>query len=140
MTNRVKLTLLCVALLTAISAKAYAAGGVATIHFYRVTQPEGSAMSPIISCDGVELVHLQNGSFFETQLPAGRHACRIRDGGDLSLQGWEFEAGRDYYIQIYFGRRWLLKRVSAEKGRGDLAKLTPVDKNMVVTPPPAVTK
>src|SRR5258708_35174213 len=69
----------------------------ATVHFYRYKQFEGSALKPSIYCDGVELIRMQNGRFFDMQLPLGEHTCYTIDKQSGAIV--KFEADNDYYFR-----------------------------------------
>jgi hypothetical protein len=107
----------------------------ATVHFYRYKQFEGSALKPSIYCDGVELIRMQNGRFFDMQLPLGEHTCYANDKQAGAIV--KFEAGKDYFFRVnlqtgMWKGHYRLEMVMPEQGKYDIAKLKPLDKDKVV--------
>jgi hypothetical protein len=107
----------------------------ATVHFYRYKQFEGSALKPSIYCDGVELIRMQNGRFFDMQLPLGEHTCYANDKQAGAIV--KFEAGKDYYFRVnlqtgMWKGHYRLEMVMPEQGKYDIAKLKPLDKDKIV--------
>jgi len=107
----------------------------ATVHFYRYKQFEGSALKPSIYCDGVELIRMQNGRFFDMQLPLGEHTCYANDKQAGAIV--KFEAGKDYYFRVnlqtgVWKGHYRLEMVMPEQGKYDIAKLKPLDKDKIV--------
>ena len=107
----------------------------ATVHFYRYKQFEGSALKPSIYCDGVELIRMQNGRFFDMQLPLGEHTCYANDKQAGAVV--KFEAGKDYYFRVnlqtgMWKGHYRLEMMMPEQGKYDIAKLKPLDKDKVV--------
>lgn len=118
-----------------LSASAQTEGGTANVYFYRYKQFQGSALKPSIYCDGRDLLRMQNGRFFELQLPAGEHTCYSNDkqaGAVVTL-----EAGKDYYFRVdlqtgFWKGHFRLEMVMPEQGKYDIAKLKPLDNDMVI--------
>jgi hypothetical protein len=107
----------------------------ATVHFYRYKQFEGSALKPSVYCDGVELIRMQNGRFFDMQLPLGEHTCYANDKQAGAIV--RFEAGKDYYFRVnlqvgMWKGHYRLEMVMPEQGKYDIAKLKPLDKDKIV--------
>jgi len=107
----------------------------ATVHFYRYKQFEGSALKPSIYCDGVELIRMQNGRFFDMQLPLGEHTCYANDKQAGAIV--KFEAAKDYFFRVnlqtgMWKGHYRLEMVMPEQGKYDIAKLKPLDKDKVV--------
>jgi hypothetical protein len=107
----------------------------ATVHFYRYKQFEGSALKPSIYCDGVELIRMQNGRFFDMQLPLGEHTCYANDKQAGAIL--KFEAGKDYFFRVnlqtgMWKGHYRLEMVMPEQGKYDIAKLKPLDRDKVV--------
>jgi hypothetical protein len=107
----------------------------ATVHFYRYKQFQGSALNPSIYCDGVQLIRMQNGRFFEMQIPAGEHTFYANDkqaGAVVKL-----EPGKDYYFRAsvqtgFWKGHFRLEMMMPEQGKYDQAKLKLLDKDMIV--------
>ena len=106
-----------------------------TVYFYRYKQFSGSALKPSIFCDGVELLRMQNGRFFEMHIPAGEHTCYANDKQAGVIMN--FEPGKDYYfrtsLQVGMWKgHFRLEMVMTEQGKYDVAKLKPLDPDRVV--------
>lgn len=106
-----------------------------TVYFYRYKQFSGSALKPSVYCDGVELLRMQNGRFFEMHIPAGEHTCYANDKQAGVIMN--FEPGKDYYLRTslqvgMWKGHFRLEMVMAEQGKYDVAKLKPLDSDRVV--------
>jgi hypothetical protein len=51
----------------------------ATVYVYRYKQFVGSALAPLIYCDGAELVRMENGRYFTANLEPARHTLTSND-------------------------------------------------------------
>jgi hypothetical protein len=119
-----------------LGASAQEKAATANVYFYRYKQFQGSALKPSIYCDGKELLRMQNGRFFEAELPAGDHTCYAND--KQAGVAMTFEAGKDYYFQTelqvgFWKGHFRLEMVMPEQGKYDIGKLKPLDNDMVVT-------
>src|SRR5215467_4022160 len=73
-------------------------GDKATVYIYRYKQFVGSALSPSVYCDDVDLARMQNGRYFTATVDAGHHTFRSNDkqaGVDLDVK-----AGQSYFIRV----------------------------------------
>jgi len=89
----------------------------ATVYFYRYRQFAGSALSPSVYCDEIQLARMANGRFFAAHLPPGKHSFRSNDsqsGVELEIKG-----GEKYFIRVEIATGMM-------KGHGRLV-LTPAE-------------
>ena len=83
---------------------------------------------------------MQNGRYFDAQLPPGEHTCYSNDkqsGATIT-----FEPDKEYYFRLnlqtgFWKGHFRLEYVMPEQGKYDVAKLKPLDKENVVVPHPA---
>jgi hypothetical protein len=106
----------------------------ATVYVYRYKQFVGSALSPSVYCDEVELAKMQNGRFFVAKLPAGKHAFRSND--KQSGVEVELKPGLEYYIRVEIAAGMMkghgrVTLVAAEQGVYEVKKLKPLDADKV---------
>src|ERR1022692_1708781 len=68
------------------------------VFVYRYKQFYGSAISPSVYCDEVQMARMENGRYFVVTLPPGKHEFRSND----KQSGMELDAkeGQDYYIRV----------------------------------------
>jgi len=131
-----RLVLFSAFFLLCLSGYAQDIASTANVYFYRYKQFEGSALKPSIYCDDVELIRIQNGRFFELQLPAGEHTCYANDKQAGAIV--KFEPGKDYYFRVdlqvgVWKGHFRLDMVMPEQGKYDVAKLKPLDKDKIVS-------
>lgn len=70
----------------------------ASVYFYRYKQFVGSALSPSVYCDDVQLARLDNGRYFVAHIAPGKHSFRSNDsqsGVELDVKGNE-----KYFIRV----------------------------------------
>lgn len=121
------LTLLCAGVLPAVAQDA----APVKVHFYRYNQMQGIMLRPSVFVDGKKILRMDNGSFYDADLPAGEHTFYAEDkqaGAVVTL-----EPGKEYYfrtdLQVGFLKgHFRLTMVMPEQGKFDLAKLKPLDK------------
>jgi hypothetical protein len=106
----------------------------ATVYVYRYKQFVGSALSPSVYCDEVELAKMQNGRYFVAKLPAGKHVFRSND--KQSGVEVELKPGLEYYIRVEIAAGMMkghgrLTLVAAEQGVYEVKKLKPLDADKV---------
>lgn len=106
-----------------------------TAHFYRYKQFEGSALKPSVYCDGIELARIENGRYFQIEIPSGEHTFYANDKQAGAVV--KVEAGKDYYFRVdlqtgFWKGHYRLNVVAPEQGEYDLRKLKPLDSNKVV--------
>lgn len=111
------------------------ASSTAKIYFYRYKQYQGSALKPSIYCDGKEIARMQNGRFFEIDMPVGEHTCYANDKQAGAVV--KFEAGNDYYFRTdlqagFWKGHFRLDMVMPEQGKYDVSKLKPADKDTIL--------
>lgn len=104
----------------------------ATVYVYRYKQYEGSALSPSVYCDEVQLARMDNGRYFGVTLAPGKHAFRSNDkqsGLELDLK-----AGQVYFIRVeiatgFWKGHGRLIHMTSEQGNYELKskKLQPLD-------------
>lgn len=109
----------------------------ATVYVYRYKQFVGSALSPSVYCDEVQLARMDNGRYFTVKLPPGKHAFRSNDkqsGLELDLK-----AGQPYFIRVEIAPGFMkghgrLIQMTAEQGSYELKskKLLPLDASKAV--------
>jgi hypothetical protein len=135
-----KLRLLIFAILPVLAfaqdTKPQAAAPTATVYVYRYKQFVGSALSPSVFCDEVELARADNGRYFTASIEPGKHSFRSNDrqsGIDLDLK-----PGQSYFIRVDIAAGMMkghgrLTLMSAEQGSYELKsdKLKPLDSGKV---------
>lgn len=110
---------------------------IATVYVYRYKQFTGSALTPSVYCDEVQVARIQNGSYFRIEVPPGRHSFRSNDkqaGVDVELK-----AGEEYYLRVELvagmmkghGRIVLAQK---EQGSFEVKKLRPMAESKVQQP------
>lgn len=98
------------------TSQAHGADSQATVYVYRYKQFVGSALSPSVYCDEIELARMDNGKFFVAKLAPGKHVFRSNDkqaGIETDLK-----AGQDYYIRVELATGFM-------KGHGRLVSVVP---------------
>lgn len=108
----------------------------ATVYVYRYKQFVGSALSPSVYCDEVQLARIENGRYFAAKIDPGKHVFHSNDkqsGVELDLK-----AGQNYFIRVEIATGFMkghgrLVLVPAEQGGYELqsSKLKPLDSNKV---------
>ena len=108
----------------------------ATVHIYRYKQFVGSALSPSVYCDGVQLARMENGRYFSVKVDPGKHTFTSNDkqsGIDLDLKARE-----EYYIRVELAAGFAkghgrLILMSKEQGGYELKsdKLKPLDPDKI---------
>ena len=98
----------------------------ATVYVYRPSHLTGSARSPSIYIDGVEIARLHNGTYLRFDLAAGQHLITSATYVEGSPY-LKFEAGKEYFFRLKVG--------SAAKGAVGLAewKLLEIPQQLAVT-------
>lgn len=106
------------------------------VYVYRYKQFVGSALSPSVYCDEVQLARMENGRYFSVTLDPGQHTFRSNDsqsGVQLDLK-----PGQDYFIRVEIAAGMMkghgrLILTAPEQGRYELQsdKLKPLDANKV---------
>ena len=109
----------------------------ATVYVYRYKQFVGSALSPSVYCDEVQLARMDNGRYFMVKLAPGKHAFRSNDkqsGLELDLK-----PGQPYFIRVEIAPGFMkghgrLIQMTAEQGTYELKskKLVPLDASKTV--------
>jgi len=109
----------------------------ASVYVYRYKQFAGSALSPSVYCDEVQLARMENGRYFTVALDAGHHTFRSNDsqsGVQLDLK-----PGEEYFIRLEIAAGMMkghgrLMLTAPEQGRYELQsnKLKPLDASKVV--------
>lgn len=109
----------------------------AAVYVYRYKQFVGSALSPSVYCDEVQLARMDNGRYFMVRLPPGKHAFRSNDkqsGLELDLK-----AGQRYFIRVEIAPGFMkghgrLIHMTTEQGSYELKskKLLPLDSSKAV--------
>ena len=109
----------------------------ATVYVYRYKQFVGSALSPSVYCDEVQLARMDNGRYFTVKLAPGKHSFRSNDkqsGLELDLK-----AGQPYFIRVEIAPGFMkghgrLIQMTAEQGTYELKskKLLPLEANKSV--------
>lgn len=72
--------------------------GQATVTFYRPSKFRGSIRAITILCDSKMVTAMENGTYYSTTLPAGKHACQDTAGGPAAL--FTAEPGKQYYVLV----------------------------------------
>jgi hypothetical protein len=108
----------------------------ASVYVYRYKQFVGSALSPSVYCDEVQLARMENGRYFSVTLDPGQHTFRSNDaqsGVQLDLK-----PGQEYFVRVEIAAGMMkghgrLILTAAEQGRYELQsnKLKPLDANKV---------
>jgi len=109
----------------------------ATVYVYRYKQFAGSALTPSVYCDEMELAKMENGRYFTVRIDPGKHVFHSNDkqaGVDLDLK-----AGQQYFIRLEIAAGFMkghgrLILVAPEQGSYEMrsSKLKPLDGNKVV--------
>lgn len=134
-----KILLFCSLVLSVCAPSIAQENTAATIHIYRYKQMQGALLRPSVFMDGVQIVRIENGRYYELSVPAGEHTFYAEDkqaGAVVTL-----EPGKDYYfrtdLQVGFWKgHFRLTMVMPEQGKFDIAKLKPLDKS---SPPLSTT-
>jgi ankyrin repeat protein len=104
----------------------------ATVYIFRTHQMVGAPLKPPISCDGVELAHMQNGRYFRVQLDPGRHHLYSNDQGVSLLAA----PGGVYYIEAkvvpFTDKSMSLRALPAEETPSAMHKLKALDDKAIV--------
>ena len=90
---------------------------------------------PSVYCDGIELARIENGRYFQIEIPSGEHTFYANDKQAGAVV--KVEAGKDYYFRVdlqtgFWKGHYRLNVVAPEQGEYDLRKLKPLDSNKVV--------
>ena len=109
----------------------------ATVYIYRYKQFAGSAITPSVYCDEMQLAKMENGRYFTVRVNPGKHVFRSEDkqaGVELDLK-----AGQQYFIRVEIATGLLkghgrLLLVASEQGSYEMrsSKLRPLDSSRVV--------
>jgi len=109
----------------------------ATVFVYRYKQFTGSALSPSVYCDEVQLAKMENGRYFTVRIDPGKHIFHSNDkqaGIELDLK-----AGQQYFVRVEIATGFMkghgrLLLVAPEQGSYELksSKLKPLDADKVV--------
>src|SRR5437868_4353503 len=109
----------------------------AKVYFYRYKQYAGSALSPSVYCDEVELARMENGRYFTVKLDPGKHTFRSNDkqsGSELDVK-----AGQQYFLRVEIAAGMMkghgrLILTDPEQGRYEVnsSKMKPLDLKKVV--------
>jgi hypothetical protein len=113
----------------AIVRSAGGGSGASTVNIFRKSSVLGMALKPSISCDGVELAHIQNGRYFRVQLKPGRHVFLSKNGGPAAEIN--AEPGGVYFIQAEIMEGGALNLIVVEDS-SVLHKLKALDANQVL--------
>lgn len=70
----------------------------AKVTFYRPSKFRGSIRAITILCDSKVVTAMENGTYYSTMLPAGKHACQDTAGGSAAL--FTAETGKQYYVLV----------------------------------------
>jgi hypothetical protein len=85
-------------LISSLAAQIAIPAATATVHVYREKHLVGSALSPSIYVDGIELQRLRNGRFFAATVATGKHMITVgRSEVGLFV---EFAPGKHYYFRV----------------------------------------
>lgn len=108
----------------------------ATVYVYRYKQFAGSALSPSVYCDEVQLARMDNGRYFAAKIDPGKHVFHSNDkqsGVELDVK-----PGEKYFIRVEIAAGFMkghgrLVLVPSEQGSYELqsSKLKPLDANKV---------
>ncbi len=109
----------------------------ATVYVYRYKQYVGSALSPSVYCDEVQLARMDNGRYFSVAVAPGKHAFRSNDKqSGLEL---DMKAGQTYFIRVeiatgFWKGHGRLIHMTSEQGSYELKskKLQPLDASKTV--------
>ena len=111
----------------------------ATVFVYRYKQFAGSALSPSVYCDEVQLARLDNGRYFAAKIDPGTHVFHSNDkqsGVELDVK-----PGQKYFIRVEIAAGFMkghgrLVLLPAEQGTYELqsSKLRPLDADKVDDP------
>jgi hypothetical protein len=101
-----------------------------TIVFYREPHFAGSnSKPPTIFCDGAELAHIGNGSYFEVTAPAGLHTCEANSSRGRTIEV-NVLSGVVVYVHVEmlpgFSQRFGLANTTQNEYAKQKAKLKPV--------------
>ncbi len=91
-----------------------AQGQTGTIIFYREPMFATGNLRPMLSCDGVSLARVDNGTYFQITAPAGTHRCTT-DSSKQPAIGVDVTAGETAYVHI---------GITGVKERAELANTT----------------
>lgn len=105
-----------------------------TVYVYRYKQFAGSALSPSVFCDEIELARMDNGRYFAVTVSPGQHVFRSNDkqaGINVDLK-----PGEKYYIRLEIATGFMkghgrLVSVAAEQGSYEIKKLKALDSDKV---------
>jgi uncharacterized protein DUF2846 len=109
----------------------------ATVYVYRYKQFAGSALTPSVYCDEIQLAKMENGRYFTVRVDPGKHVFNSND----KQSGIELDAkaGQQYFIRLEIAAGVMkghgrLILTAAEQGAYEMqsAKLKPLDANKVV--------
>jgi hypothetical protein len=107
-----------------------------TVYIYRYKQFVGSALSPSVYCDEVQLARMENGRYFEATVDPGQHTFRSNDA--QSGVQLELKPGQEYFIRVEIAAGMMkghgrLILNAPEQGRYELQskKLKPLDADKV---------
>jgi hypothetical protein len=105
------------------------------VFVYRYKQFYGSAISPSVYCDEVQMARMENGRYFVVTLPPGKHEFRSND----KQSGMELDAkeGQDYYIRVELAPGFAkghgrLVATPLEQGSYEIRKLKPLDPDRIM--------
>src|SRR5215472_4045020 len=111
----------------------------ATVYVYRYKQFAGSALSPSVYCDEVQLARMDNGRYFAAKIGPGMHVFHSND--KQSGVEMDVKPGQKYFIRVEIATGFMkghgrLVLVPAEQGTYELqsSKLKPLDANKVDDP------
>ena len=77
------------------TSQAHSSDSQATVYVYRYKQFVGSALSPSVYCDEIELARMDSGKFFVAKLAPGKHVFRSNDK-QAGVES-DLKSGQDYY-------------------------------------------
>src|SRR5262252_5426212 len=107
------------------------------VYVYRYKQFVGSALSPSVYCDEVQLARMANGRYFALNVDPGQHQFRSNDA--QSRIQLDVKAGHEYFIRVEIAAGFMkghgrLVLTAPEQGRYELQsnKLSPLDADKVV--------
>jgi hypothetical protein len=109
----------------------------ATVYVYRYKQFAGSAITPSVYLDEMQLARMENGRYFTVRMDPGKHIFRSEDkqaGVEIDLK-----AGEQYFIRVEIATGLMkghgrLLLIAPEQGGYEMrsSKLRPLDSSKVV--------
>jgi hypothetical protein len=109
--------------------------GSASVHIYRLNPFLARTVRPDVYMDGIKMASIASGSFFDIQIPAGKHFLYIGNhhaGEHQEPTALVLEPGHEYYLSTaYFPTgifyRFETQMVAPDQGRSDMAELKPLN-------------